>query len=143
MLQRSAQSGLALPPHPYVWAFSEQAPDRQQEQKLGPSRIVDSRNFNVSTTTAAALVTVKPGGVRELHWHPNADEWQYYLKGEARMTVFDTGPAAATADFRAGDIGYVKKEPRALRRGIRAIPTWCSWRSSSRTTMRKSHCPTG
>jgi len=23
------------------------------------------------------------------------------------MTVFDTGPKAATADFRAGDIGYV------------------------------------
>jgi oxalate decarboxylase len=47
--------------------------------------------------------------MRELHWHPNADEWQYYIKGEARMTVFDTGPKAATADFRAGDIGYVKK----------------------------------
>jgi oxalate decarboxylase len=105
--QKSAQSGLALPPHPYVWAFSEQAPDRQN--KSGSIKIVDSRNFNVSTTTAAALVTVKPGGVRELHWHPNADEWQYYLKGEARMTVFDTGPKAATADFRAGDIGYVKK----------------------------------
>ena len=105
--QKSAQSGLELPPHPYVWAFSEQAPDRQN--KSGSIKIVDSRNFNVSTTTAAALVTVKPGGVRELHWHPNADEWQYYLKGEARMTVFDTGPAAATADFRAGDIGYVKK----------------------------------
>jgi oxalate decarboxylase len=105
--QKSAQSGLTLPPHPYVWAFSEQAPDRQN--KSGSIKIVDSRNFNVSTTTAAALVTVKPGGVRELHWHPNADEWQYYLKGEARMTVFDTGPKAATADFRAGDIGYVKK----------------------------------
>jgi oxalate decarboxylase len=55
------------------------------------------------------LVTVKPGGIRELHWHPNADEWQYYIKGEGRMTVFNTGPAARTADFRAGDVGYVKK----------------------------------
>jgi oxalate decarboxylase len=54
-------------------------------------------------------VTVKPGGMRELHWHPNADEWQYYIKGNARMTVFDTGPAAVTANFQAGDIGYVKK----------------------------------
>jgi oxalate decarboxylase len=26
-----------------------------------------------------------------------------------RVTVFDTGPAAMTADFHAGDIGYVKK----------------------------------
>jgi oxalate decarboxylase len=40
---------------------------------------------------------------RELHWHPNADEWQYYLKGSARMTVFNTGPHANTTDFRPGD----------------------------------------
>ena len=75
----------------------------------GEVRIADSTNFNVSTTVAAALVTVHPGGMRELHWHPNADEWQYYLQGDARMTVFDTGPKAQTADFRAGDVGYVKK----------------------------------
>jgi oxalate decarboxylase len=38
-----------------------------------------------------------------------ASEWLYVIKGSARMTVFDTGPAAVTADFHAGDIGYVKK----------------------------------
>jgi oxalate decarboxylase len=54
-------------------------------------------------------VTVKPGALRELHWHPHADEWQYWLKGKGRMTVFDTGPKAQTADFNPGDIGYVKK----------------------------------
>jgi oxalate decarboxylase len=40
-------------------------------------RIADSRNFKASVTIAAALVTVHPGGLREMHWHPNADEWQY------------------------------------------------------------------
>jgi len=54
-------------------------------------------------------VTIQPGGLRELHWHPNADEWQYYIKGSGRVTVFDTGPQAQTADFQPGDIGYVKK----------------------------------
>jgi oxalate decarboxylase/phosphoglucose isomerase-like protein (cupin superfamily) len=44
-----------------------------------------------------------------MHWHPNADEWQYYVKGKGRMTVFDTGPNALTMDFTAGDIGYVKR----------------------------------
>jgi hypothetical protein len=33
-------------------------------------------NFKISKTIATALVTVHPGGVRELHWHPNANEWQ-------------------------------------------------------------------
>jgi oxalate decarboxylase len=30
-----------------------------------------------SRTIAAALFEVEPGGMRELHWRPNADEWQY------------------------------------------------------------------
>jgi oxalate decarboxylase len=72
-------------------------------------QIADSTNFHVSTTVAAALVTVKPGGLREMHWHSNADEWQYYLTGKARMTVFNTGPNANTAEFNPGDIGYVPK----------------------------------
>jgi oxalate decarboxylase len=75
----------------------------------GTVQIVDSTNFEVSKTVAAALVTVKPGGMREMHWHPNADEWQYYVKGTGRMTVFDAGPNAVTGDFRPGDIGYIKK----------------------------------
>ena len=105
--QRASQGGRAAPLHPYVYEFSQQAPD--YETRSGSIKIVDSTRFNVSTTTAAALLTIKPGAVRELHWHPNADEWQYWIQGKGRMTVFDTGPKAATADFRAGDIGYVKK----------------------------------
>ncbi|HEX8533510.1 MAG TPA: cupin domain-containing protein, partial [Allosphingosinicella sp.] len=72
-------------------------------------QIADSSNFKASKTVAAALVTVEPGGMREMHWHPNADEWQYYLQGKGRMTVFDTGPKATTNDFQAGDIGLVKR----------------------------------
>lgn len=76
----------------------------------GTVRIVDSTNFPVSTTIAAALVEVKPGGMREMHWHPNSDEWQYYLTGTARMTVFAANGTARTFNYRAGDVGYV---PRA------------------------------
>ena len=72
-------------------------------------KVADSRTFKVSTTIAAALETIKPGGIREMHWHPNADEWQYWIKGQGRMTVFDTGPKAITMDFHAGDLGVVKK----------------------------------
>ena len=37
------------------------------ETKSGKVQIAVSKNFNVSKTVAAALVTVKPGGLRELH----------------------------------------------------------------------------
>ena len=73
----------------------------------GTVRITDSSVFPASKTIAAALVEVEPGGMRELHWHPNADEWQYYIEGQARMGVFAASGQARTFDFRAGDVGYV------------------------------------
>jgi oxalate decarboxylase len=95
------------PPNPFVFRLGDIAPNR--ETKSGTVRIADSTNFLVSKTVAASMVTIKPGGMREMHWHPNADEWLYILKGAGRATVFNTGPAAITTNFHAGDIGYIKK----------------------------------
>jgi oxalate decarboxylase len=73
----------------------------------GSLRLVSEREFPISTTVTGALMRIKPGGLRELHWHPNADEWQYYIKGRARMTVFGSHGRARTEEFGAGDVGYV------------------------------------
>lgn len=68
---------------------------------------MDSSNFPISKTILVTLVEIEPGGMRELHWHPNNDEWQYYLTGQGRMTVFTGNGTARTFDYRAGDVGYV------------------------------------
>ncbi|NBI29883.1 oxalate decarboxylase family bicupin [Chengkuizengella marina] len=73
----------------------------------GTVRIVDSTNFPISTRIAAALVEIKPGAMREMHWHPNNDEWQYYLTGSGKMTAFAANGTARTFNVRAGDVGYV------------------------------------
>lgn len=73
----------------------------------GSVRIVDSSTFSISKTIAAALVEIKPGAMREMHWYHNNDEWQYYLTGTGRMTVFAADGRARTFDYRAGDVGYV------------------------------------
>jgi oxalate decarboxylase len=91
-----------------VFDFPLHTMDPSLQTKSGEVRIVDTRNFPV-TTTSMAHVTVKPGGLRELHWHPTANEWSYFLKGKGRMTVFFTGAKARTMDFNAGDVGYVPK----------------------------------
>jgi oxalate decarboxylase len=75
--------------------------------KFGTVRVTDSANFPASKTIAAALVEVEPGGMRELHWHPNVDEWQYFISGQGRMTVFASQNIARTFDFQAGDVGTV------------------------------------
>jgi oxalate decarboxylase len=77
--------------------------------KSGMVRIVDSTTFPAASTIAAALVEVEPGGMREMHWHPSADEWQFYLAGQARMTVFASDGNARTFDFQEGDVGSVPR----------------------------------
>ena len=104
--QKSAAGALGKSPKDFGFRTMEIQPTKQT--KGGEIRIVDSRNFKV-TTTAMAMVTVHPGGMRELHWHPNADEWQYYIAGKGRMTVVATGNKARTMDFQEGDVGYVQK----------------------------------
>jgi oxalate decarboxylase len=94
---------------PIDFVFRADEPAVVKRTKGGEARIIDSAKFKVSTTVAAAIVTVHPGGMRELHWHPNADEWQFYMAGKGRMTVFATGGRARTADFETGDVGYVLK----------------------------------
>ena len=66
----------------------------------GEFRKIDSTNFPISKTLATTFVTLKPGGLRELHWHPNAEEWLYFHKGEGRATVFIGNSNARTFDFR-------------------------------------------
>jgi oxalate decarboxylase len=103
--QRAAAGSLGISPHDF--AFRASQPAVSKRPKWGDVRIVDSTTFKESNTVSSALVTIKPGGMRELHWHPNADEWQYHISGQGRMTVFTSGGRARTMDFQAGDVGYV------------------------------------
>ncbi len=100
-------SDKGAPPNPFTYALA--SGPITQRTKGGFVQVADSHNFKASSTIAAALVTVHPGGLREMHWHPNADEWQYWIKGRGQMTVFGSGPKAVTNDFAPGDIGYVKR----------------------------------
>jgi oxalate decarboxylase len=103
-----AQDRVASPagsvPTSYSYRMLAQPPI---ETAGGRVRIVDSTNFPAASTIAAALVEVEPGGLRELHWHPNTDEWQYYIGGRGRMTVFASSGKARTFDYQGGDVGYV------------------------------------
>lgn len=73
----------------------------------GTQRVVSAVEFPISTTITGSLIELQPGALRELHWHPNADEWQYFISGNAEITVFLAGGEAITEQFSAGDVGYV------------------------------------
>ena len=75
----------------------------------GSVRITDSSNFPLSKNVSAAHVTINPGAMREMHWHPNANEWSYFIRGRARVTIFASSNTARTFDYVAGDVGIVPK----------------------------------
>jgi oxalate decarboxylase family bicupin protein len=75
----------------------------------GQVRITDSNNFPVSKTVSAAHAIIEPGAIREMHWHPNADEWSFFIKGRARVTIFAAEGTARTFDYLPGDVGIVPR----------------------------------
>ncbi len=68
--------------------------------------MASSHEFPISTTITGALLKLDRGALRELHWHPNADEWQYILSGKMRLTVFASHGLAKTVELDAGDIVF-------------------------------------
>jgi oxalate decarboxylase len=104
----AADRGVGAGPPPFAFSHRLMAQEPIRT-KAGSVRIVDSNNFPASKMIAAGLVEVEPGGMRELHWHPNADELQYYIEGEGRMTVYASNTNAQTFDYQGGDVGYVPK----------------------------------
>ncbi|MGA2739329.1 MAG: cupin domain-containing protein [Bryobacteraceae bacterium] len=102
--QTEAAQGTGTVPKRFDFKASAMQPTKAT--RGGEVKIVDSKIFPV-TPISAALVTLRPGGLRELHWHPNADEWQYYISGKGRMTVFAAASTARTMDFEEGDVGYI------------------------------------
>lgn len=90
--------------------FSHKMLDQEPKNTTGGQvRIADSKNFPISKTVAAAHLIIQPGALREMHWHPNADEWSYFIRGRARVTVFAAEGNARTFNYVPGDVGIVPK----------------------------------
>lgn len=99
----STTVGLVPRRQSYSYHFSEQP---AHEVSGGSVKIVDPLSFPVASNFSAAIVTVQPGGMREIHWHPTSDEWTYFIKGQGRATLFSPPDKATTFDYMSGDVGY-------------------------------------
>ena len=42
-----------------------------------------------------------------VHWHPNADEWQYVIEGDLSVTMFASDGRFRTELLHSGDVGYI------------------------------------
>jgi oxalate decarboxylase len=72
-------------------------------------KVVSSKEFPIQSTFTAARMDIEPGAFREMHWHPNADEWQFYLSGRTRVTIFGAHGRTKTAEFGPGQVAFIKQ----------------------------------
>ena len=101
-----APGSLDTPPLTHGYHLLGQQPRRYPG---GTVRLVSEKEFPISASMTGALITLEPGALREMHWHPNADEWQLYLAGTGQMTVFGSAGRASTDRFGEFDVGYVPR----------------------------------
>jgi oxalate decarboxylase len=69
----------------------------------GWAREITIRELPIATTMAGVNMRLQPGGIRELHWHKQA-EWAYMIAGRARVTAVDPQGRNFIDDVGAGDL---------------------------------------
>ncbi|KAL8715425.1 MAG: hypothetical protein Q9220_000759 [cf. Caloplaca sp. 1 TL-2023] len=90
--------------NPYTYHWSQQEP---YIVPGGSVKILDPTTFPIAYNFSVALVVVQPGAMREIHWHTDSDEWNFFIAGSARITVCSAPVSSRTFDFTTGDVGYV------------------------------------
>jgi oxalate decarboxylase len=94
-----------ISPNTHRYRLMDQKPIR--DFAGGTVHLASVLEFPMSTTMTGGIMRLKPGALRELHWHPNANEWQYLAKGHTRITLFGSGGRMTSAEFGPGDVAYI------------------------------------
>jgi oxalate decarboxylase len=96
-----------ISPQTHRHALMDQAP--YETFRGGVEHRVTVKEFPISTTISGVIMDLDPGAVREPHWHPNADEWQYIISGQCDIGVFGSHGRARVEALHQGDAGYVPR----------------------------------
>jgi len=80
-----------------------------QQFKGGSVKLVSSLEFPIQQTITSMLMEIEPGAIRELHWHPNADEWQYVMGGKGEVSIFGSHGRVKTMPYSKGMVAFIKQ----------------------------------
>jgi oxalate decarboxylase len=83
--------------------------EKSKGKVLGNSfgKEVTVEQLPISKEIAGVSIQLEPGVMRELHWHPNTDEWQYVVVGDLSVTMVGSHGRFRTELLHAGDVGYI------------------------------------
>ena len=97
--------GIELPALTHKYRLMAQNPHRTY--RGGREWRVDASQFPISTTVTGVVLDLDAGSLRELHWHPNADEWQYVIGGRIAVTLFGSHGRFRIETLEQGDVAYI------------------------------------
>lgn len=103
--QQPTLEGLKTPAETHKFRMLAEAP--HSVHTGGREWRIDSSRFPISTTVTGVVLDLEPGGLRELHWHPTSDEWQYVIDGQISVTMFGSHGRFRTETLNTGDVGYI------------------------------------
>ena len=86
----------------------------------GALYVASAKEFPVSTTMTGMILKLKHGAMHEPHWHADASEWHYVLKGRTRVTLFAFDKRVSVAELSPGECAYI---PRGCGHSIQNIGT--------------------
>jgi oxalate decarboxylase family bicupin protein len=89
----------------------------------GWGREVTVRELPTATTLAGVNMRLKPGGIREMHWHTEA-EWAYMIAGRCRITVVDAEGRNFIDDIGPGDLWNF---PAGIPHSIQGLEQGCEF----------------
>jgi oxalate decarboxylase len=99
------QGHLRSTPETHKYRMLSQEP--HSIHKGGREWRVGADKFPISKTVTGVILDLEPGALRELHWHPNADEWQYVISGQVDVTLFGSHGRYRIETLGKGDVGYI------------------------------------
>ena len=92
---------------PQTHKFRLLAQEPHAVYKSGREWRVGANLFPISTTITGVILDLDAGALRELHWHPTADEWQYVIEGQVNVSMFGSHGRYRTETLNKGDVGYI------------------------------------
>jgi oxalate decarboxylase len=75
----------------------------------GALYVASAKEFPISTTMTGMVLKLKHGAMHDPHWHTDANEWHYVLKGRTRVTLFAPDKRVAVAELSPGECAYIPR----------------------------------
>ncbi len=91
----------------YIHKFRLLAQEPHSVHRGGREWRVGAEEFPISQTMTGVVLDLDPGALRELHWHPTSDEWQYVIDGQVNITLFGSHGRFRAETLDKGDVGYI------------------------------------